>query len=645
MKRRSGMTIVVAAVLILMSAFSHADDKNDKLLEAVKEGHVDKLKALIEKGADPNAKDILGSPALIGAACAGQTEIVVALLSAGADVNARGALVDSTALICACSEGHTETVKALLAASADVDAQNEYGQSALYLAAQGCHTESVKVLLAAGANVNAKTMNGNTALKVAELMGCKEAAQLLKKGAVTASIEEKVYQAPIVTSKPERSLEAVKPETMAEVEAHHAPVGVIAEPKKSPEKAEAQQATDAANKPAAAGEVPPVGAFTVNLGSFRQKQSADRYVEKLKNQGIDAFDWEINIPRKGTWYRVSAGRFSTRKEAVDYMKKLNAEGISETFVTKIVESKSAAIVGEKVVKKETSFMSGGLCLEGDLYLPGNYQRADKLPAVVVGGSWMTVKEQMAGTYAGELAKKGFVTLAFDHRFYGESEGEPKGYESPTHKIEDFKNALTYLQELPFVNNDEIGALGVCASAGYLANVAAQDNRLKATVMVAPWLHDPETVEVMYGGKEGVQKRIRAGLEARKLYEQTGEVLYVPKISASDKNAAMFGDYDYYLNPQRGGIPEWGREFAVMSWPEWLEFNPMSAAKQIKSPVLIIESEQAALPDTARAFYEDLPGKKEIYWMKGTQFDFYDGEKQVKEAVNKASEFFKENLRS
>jgi hypothetical protein len=290
-------------------------------------------------------------------------------------------------------------------------------------------------------------------------------------------------------------------------------------------------------------------------------------------------------------------------------------------------------------------MSEGLCLEGDLYFPGNYQETRKLPAVIVGGSWATVKEQMAGTYARELAKKGFITLAFDHRFYGESEGDPKGYESPRHKIEDFKNALTYLQELPFVNKNEIGALGVCASAGYLANVAAQDTRLKATVMVAPWLHDPETVEIMYGGREGVQKRIRAGLEARKLYEQTGEVRYVPKISATDENAAMFGEYDYYLNPKRGGIPQWRKEFAVMSWPEWLQFNPMSAAKQIKSPVLIIESEQAALPDTARAFYEDLPGKKEIYWMKGTQFDFYDGEKQVKEAVEKASAFFKENLRS
>ncbi len=647
MKTGSRMTIVLAVILVLMSPFAHADDKNEKLLQAVKEGDTDKLKALIGEGADANAKDILGSPALIGAACAGHTEMVEALLSAGADVDAKGALVDSTALICASSEGHTETVKVLVAAGADVNAKNEYGQSALYLGAQGCHTESVKALLVAGADINAKTINGNTALRVAELMGCKKGVELLKKGAVAASISGKVYQAPVViTPQPKKSPEKVKPEIVADAgsgKVYRAPVVVTPKPKKSPEKVKPEIVAGAGSERSSAKEIPPVGTLTINLGSFRQKQGADRYVAELKKQGIEAFSWEVNLPGKGRWYRVSAGRFSTREEAVNYAKKLNQEGISGTFITKIIELKSAGNTVKKVVKKETSFMSEGLIVEGDLYLPETYQDGDKMPAVIVGGSWTTVKEQMAGTYARELAKMGFITLAFDHRFFGESEGEPRGYESPKHKIEDFKNALTYLQELPFVEEGKMGALGVCASSGYLANVAAEDNRVKATVLVAPWLHDAETVEVMYGGKEGVQKRIKAGLDAKKQYEQTGKVQYVPKISTTDRNAAMFGDYDYYLNPKRGGIREWGKEFAVMSWPAWLEFDPMSTAKQIRSPVLIIQSEEAAFPDTTRAFYKDLSGKKEIYWMKGTQFDFYDGEEQVREAVEKASEFFKANL--
>ncbi len=647
MKTGSRMTIVLAVILVLMSPFAHADDKNEKLLQAVKEGDTDKLKALIGEGADANAKDILGSPALIGAACAGHTEMVEALLSAGADVDAKGALVDSTALICASSEGHTETVKVLVAAGADVNAKNEYGQSALYLGAQGCHTESVKALLVAGADINAKTINGNTALRVAELMGCKKGVELLKKGAVAASINGKVYQAPVViTPQPKKSPEKVKPEIVADAgsgKVYRAPVVVTPKPKKSPEKVKPEIVAGAGSERSSAKEIPPVGTLTINLGSFRQKQGADRYVAELKKQGIEAFSWEVNLPGKGRWYRVSAGRFSTREEAVNYAKKLNQEGISGTFITKIIELKSAGNTVKKVVKKETSFMSEGLIVEGDLYLPETYQDGDKMPAVIVGGSWTTVKEQMAGTYARELAKMGFITLAFDHRFFGESEGEPRGYESPKHKIEDFKNALTYLQELPFVEEGKMGALGVCASSGYLANVAAEDNRVKATVLVAPWLHDAETVEVMYGGKEGVQKRIKAGLDAKKQYEETGKVQYVPKISTTDRNAAMFGDYDYYLNPKRGGIREWGKEFAVMSWPAWLEFDPMSTAKQIRSPVLIIQSEEAAFPDTTRAFYKDLSGKKEIYWMKGTQFDFYDGEEQVREAVEKASEFFKANL--
>ncbi len=87
-----------------------------------------------------------------------------------------------------------------------------------------------------------------------------------------------------------------------------------------------------------APEMPPGGTFTINLASFRQKQRADRYVEELKKLGIDAYSWEVNLPEKGRWNRVSVGGFPTLNEAKDYTKELRQKGISDTYIIKITES-------------------------------------------------------------------------------------------------------------------------------------------------------------------------------------------------------------------------------------------------------------------------------------------------------------------
>lgn len=85
---------------------------------------------------------------------------------------------------------------------------------------------------------------------------------------------------------------------------------------------------------------------------------------------------------------------------------------------------------------------------------------------------------------------------------------------------------------------------------------------------------------------------------------------------------MFG---YYLNPERGAIPEWPNRFAVMSWPEWLGFDPIRIAPEIVVPTLLVHSPAAAVPDGARRFHRDLAGPADFLWTQGTQFDFYDQE--------------------
>ena len=282
-----------------------------------------------------------------------------------------------------------------------------------------------------------------------------------------------------------------------------------------------------------------------------------------------------------------------------------------------------------------TFQSEGETLVGNLYLPANYKSGDKLPTVIVTGAWMTIKEQMPGLYAQKLADRGFAAFAFDFRSWGESGGKLRNFESPTVKIADIKNAVSFLQTVNAVDSNRIAGLGICASAGYMAVATAEDPRIKSLVTVAPWIHDPEIVNAVYGGESAVQKLIATGQAAAAKFKQTGKVDSVLATSKTDKTAVMYGDIDYYQNPKRGAIPQWSNQFAVASWAEWLTFNPMSVAKQIKVPTLFIHSEKAAIPDGAREFFATIPVQnKQMNWLPDrTQFDFYDQPATVDQSIS------------
>ena len=289
-----------------------------------------------------------------------------------------------------------------------------------------------------------------------------------------------------------------------------------------------------------------------------------------------------------------------------------------------------------------SFDSEGDQLAGHLYLPPD-RGAERLPALVVTGSWTTVKEQMAGLYARRLAERGFAALAFDFRGFGESAGEPRDYESPARKAVDIHNAVSFLVSRPELDAGRLAAVAVCASGGYAAVNATRDERVRSLVLVAPWLHDATLVRELYGGEQGVAERIEAGDAARERYDTAGETDYVPTISTTDESAAMFGEFDYYLNPERGAIAEWPNRFAVMSWPEWLGFDPIRVAPEVLAPTLLVHSPDAAVPDGARRFARDLGGPADFLWTEGTQFDFYDQEPAVTKAVDAAEAHLRRTL--
>lgn len=301
--------------------------------------------------------------------------------------------------------------------------------------------------------------------------------------------------------------------------------------------------------------------------------------------------------------------------------------------------------------RKVEFDSAGATLVGHLHFPKNFEPGKKYPALIVTGSWTTVKEQMAGLYSRKFADEGFIALAFDFRNFGESEGTPRFYESPKLKVEDIQNAVSYLESVGQVDAGKIGAFAVCASAGYALEAAGQDKRIKAIATAASWLHDSEAVKLFYGGEEGVSQRIAAARAAKAKYEADGTVEYIPSISTTDKSAAMFGPFDYYLNPERGAIPEWSADkFAVMSWEDWLTYDPMPTAARLTAPTLMIHSDGAVLPDYTKQYFANIKSeKKKLHWISSgaqppfEQFDFYDDAEKTGLSVNLATAWYKEHL--
>lgn len=367
-----------------------------------------------------------------------------------------------------------------------------------------------------------------------------------------------------------------------------------------------------------------------NMATVHYKGKGDHFLNNEVWTADGTFDTELQ--KQNNYWLVTKHTFNLVKQSGNTELPAKAK--------EVLKSKKS-----NTLKEAIKFNSDGLVLAGNLYKPQNDDGNKKYPAILVGGSWTTVKEQMSGLYAEELAKQGFITLAIDPRYFGESEGQPRFWENPAAKISDYKNAITYLETVPGVDTNNIFLAAICASAGYMANVVVEDKRVKGFATVAAWLHNAETVKPLYGGEEGVQSRIKQAKEARRKFAETGVVDYIPTVSKTDKTAAMSGDFDYYLNPNRGAIPEWSADkFAVMSWEDWLTFDPMPVAKNIQKPILMVHADEAALPDNVKKFFAGIPhDDKVLHWTEGAQLDFYDQPKQVSEAVAAVNMFLKKHL--
>jgi uncharacterized protein len=285
------------------------------------------------------------------------------------------------------------------------------------------------------------------------------------------------------------------------------------------------------------------------------------------------------------------------------------------------------------------FFHGGVRLAGQLFR--NTDRLDvRQPALIVTGSWLTVKEQMPEVYATRLAERGYAAFTFDFTGFGESGGDPRQAEIPDRKIADLLAAADFLSALSFVEPGSLTHVAICASAQYGLAALARGSCVARFVSVAGWYHDAASVAAFYGGADGVAVRLDAARAAVEHHAATGATDMVPAYKAGDSTAGMFFDLDYYGNAGRGAVPAWKNQMAIMSWWYWLSFDGLRAAERVSVPALFVHGDGCVFPDNARSVHARLRGPKHLVWAEGGQTDFYDQPAQVELALNAIDKFLK-----
>jgi len=314
-------------------------------------------------------------------------------------------------------------------------------------------------------------------------------------------------------------------------------------------------------------------------------------------------------------------------------------------------------------RNKVAFLSENTRIAGNVFLPPNYNKNNSYPALVVITPASGIKEQTAGVYAEEMAKKGYITLAFDHRSYGESGGFPRGMENAPMKVEDIKNAITFLSNFPGVDRNRLGELGICSGAGYSLQVAMQDARLDSVATVSGFV---DFTDYGMGGAtqymdklsgtpiEQYRQQIKMASDARQKYYETGEVVLVDGIPSMEKAKTMNEFWiraaDYYRNPKRGGsAPNYTPMRAAMSLDTRYAFSPSEHMELMgETPFLAIVGTEALSAHFSEIAVErgvKAGGNAELFKVKGAQhFDLYDKAKYVVQAVEKLDNFYANTLK-
>lgn len=289
-------------------------------------------------------------------------------------------------------------------------------------------------------------------------------------------------------------------------------------------------------------------------------------------------------------------------------------------------------------------------LAGNMYFPPQYDAGRKYPALIVGHPFGGVKEQTSGLHALKMAELGYITMAFDASFYGESGGEPRYIEVPEIRVEDYSAAVDFMSNYPSVDAARIGVIGICGGGGYSVSAAQIDHRIKALATISMY-------DMGRARRQGLGDVI--SYEQRmKIFDEIGEqrtrkyrgeprkdTSAVPaKVTENDsQNTRNF--YEYYCTP-RGQHHNSTGMYSYTSLAPMMNFFPFAQIETISPrPLLFIVGENAVSAYFSEDAYNKAAEPKELFIVPtATHVDLYDKEEYMKISIPKLDSFFKQYLK-
>ena len=284
-----------------------------------------------------------------------------------------------------------------------------------------------------------------------------------------------------------------------------------------------------------------------------------------------------------------------------------------------------------------------ITLCADVYLPKGFNATKQYAAIIVGHPFGAVKEQCSGLYAQEMARLGFVALAFDASYQGESGGEPRHSISPDALVEDFSASVDWLGLQPFVNRNRIGVIGICGSGGFALRATSLDTRIRALATISMGGRILSENAVM----DDRRRKILGEVAAQRWREAEGEQTRIrfgtPAKLPDDATDVQKMFFDYYRNKQRGYHPGYQGSVFIGQTAQMC-FFPLITVKWISPrPVLFIAGENAHTRKFSEEAYNEAEEPKELYIVpSANHVDLYDRTDKI--PFDKITEFFQKALR-
>ena len=309
-------------------------------------------------------------------------------------------------------------------------------------------------------------------------------------------------------------------------------------------------------------------------------------------------------------------------------------------------------LSENVKVEKVSFKNRfGITVAGDMYTPKNLDQSKKYSAIIVGTPYGGVKEQGAGIYAQTMAERGFVSIAFDESYNGESSGEPRHVSSPDIFVEDFSAAVDYIGTRSFVDRNKIGVIGICGSGGFAVTATQVDTRIKAVATVS--MYDMSRVK-RNGWKDSMTDEQR-----KQTFDQLGEQRWNDFVSENPELTPAFPSkpvdtipegldpigrefFEYYAM-ERGFHPNSIGAFTKTSDMSFMNFPLMNYIESISPrPILFIMGENAHSRYFSEDAYKRAAEPKELYVVPNAgHVDLYDKTDLI--PFDKLESFFKEKM--